>query len=277
MNTIRWALAIVFMVFVTTPSHSQILGPADASGLRLLLSLDWSSALNTAGGSNGVQAQIILQKDRIIVSKYGQTPEGDNVERACNRQLARDPTGKVLLSQENLRKMQSCDLQVTQENATLTNHAVFLPVVAGSWQCSNKVRLSTGPFRICAALLQQSPDQLSMEYEEDSNYDRDFRVSRVRFDIVLQRSHNVPLGQIWGCALKVSAAFSFNPQKPGKLFPYQNVGHERCEINSTTYNGVPGEQRPPTVFGRPSYPRRSGTQDDRVYAENRRRLHRIGL
>jgi hypothetical protein len=243
MNAIRLVSAMVFMTFVAAPSKSQILGPADTNGVRLFVSLDWSNALNAARGVNGIQAQIILQQDHIIVSKYGQKPEADNVGKTCNKQLERGANGRVLLSQENLQNIEGCDVREIRENASPTNYALFLPVVAGSRLCRD-IRLSTGPFRICAALLRLSSDQLSMEYEEASSYDRDFRVSRVRFDIMLQRSQKVPLGHIWGCAIKVSAAFSFNPQQPSTLVPYQNVGNERCEIDATTYNGVPGDQPP---------------------------------
>jgi hypothetical protein len=150
-----------------------------------------------------------------------------------------------LLSQDNLQKKEACDSLAIKENASPTSHAVFLPIAVGPQRCGPEVKLSTGPFRLCATLLQQSADQLSIEYEEESNYDREIRISRVRFDILLQRNHAVPLGHIWGCTLRVSAAFSFDPKQPGKLAPYLNVGHERCEINHAMYNGVPGEQPPP--------------------------------
>src|SRR5262249_35858574 len=82
---------------------------------------------------------------------------------------------------------------------------------------------------------------LSMEYEEDSNYTRDFRVTRVRFDLVLQRK--VQLGHVWGCALRVSAALTSNTREPGKLISAPNV-RAACKIDNTNFNGVPGEPSP---------------------------------
>ena len=242
MKANRWALSIVSALLAATPARSQMLGPSDAGGVGLSVSFGWNSAGGNSGSLNGVQAQIILEKDHIVVSKYGQTAEGDDVGAECRKHLARGSDGKVVMSGENLRRMQICDLRETRANANPVSHALFLPIVAGSRNCKDW-QLSTGQFHLCATILQQSPNMLRMEYEEASNYDRDFRVSRVRFEIGLQRSDKIRLGHIWGCTLKVLDAFSFNPHEPGKLMPYQNVGHERCELDTT--NQVTGE-RPPS-------------------------------
>jgi hypothetical protein len=175
-------------------------------------------------------------------ARAGPTPEAENIDVACDRKLARSKNGHVPLSQDNLQKMEKCDLQQLQENSKDTNHAVLLPIADGARQkCGTQVTLSTGAFRICAALLQQSPERLTLEYEEDSSYNRDFRVTRARFDILLQRSRDVPLGHIWGCTLNVTDALSFNPYK----VPYQDLTNKICRIDNTNYNGVAGNQPPP--------------------------------
>jgi hypothetical protein len=216
------------------PSRSQMLGPDDAGGVKLQVSFSWkTSADATHGDPNGISATLILKQDHVIVSKYGRTPEGDNIGNECDSKLARGPDGKVLLSNENLAMMQKCRVVAAARNENPTHHALLLPMAAGPRKCE-EIKLSTGSFRMCAAVLQLASDHLQMEYEEDSDYRQHLFASRTRFDVALQRFGKSGHGPISGCTVKVLAAFSFNPREPGKLAPALSVGLEQCAVNEAS-------------------------------------------
>jgi hypothetical protein len=112
-------------------------------------------------------------------------------------------------------------------NARLPVHAVIFPLTAAPRKCS-ETKLVNGLYQICATLLQVSPARLSLEYEEDTNYDGTFNGHRARFDITVQRDSSIPLGRILGCTVNIVAAYSFNPKEPSKLVPLDKPKQQQC-------------------------------------------------
>jgi hypothetical protein len=228
MNVLRWmtACAVTFL-WAATPSYSQILSPSDRSGVELVVQLGWTDAVHKDG--NFIWADLILFPDHLVISKHGLTPEGDDISRGCANAMPRGPDGKILVSPETIAQLMNCDSRSTGAHVTATRHAVMLPIAAGPSKCT-EAKLTNLSYRICAALLQQSPNALRLEYEEDNNYSGDFTASRTRFDIMLLRDP-AGSGRIEGCNVKTVAAFTFNPNQPTKLVALDRIKGERCDVH----------------------------------------------
>jgi hypothetical protein len=223
------ALGLMFLC-QATPACSEILSPAESSGVELHIQLGWTSAAVTGGDPNGIYADIILQPGQIIVSRHGQTPEAHDAARGCAGIRPRvGPDGKLLLSDSDAEKFINCERRAITANTTLTHHAVILPIVAAPRKCT-ETRLSNGSYRICAALVEQEADRLRMEYEEDTDYAGKLYAYRARFDITLLRHPLDRLRRIWRCNAKIVEAFTFNPKQPSKLTPFDRITSERCWI-----------------------------------------------
>jgi hypothetical protein len=231
MNVSRWITACgLAFLWSIAPSYSQMLGPSDSAGVQLNVDITWGTHIDPYDTNNSPQwisASIILFPDHITVSKYGQTPEAEDINRGCKLDMG--PNGKTLLSASNAQKIIHCTTRGVGANITATQHAVMLPIAAGPRKCT-ETGLANGTYRICAALLQQSQNTLRMEYEEDLDRDGKVTASRARFDIVLLRNPGTPLRRIEGCTVKALAAFTFNPREPSKLAPSDQVTNDRCSV-----------------------------------------------
>jgi hypothetical protein len=207
-----------------------MLGTSDTSGVQLNVQIAWGNQIDPYDVNNSPQwisASVILFPDHITVSKNDQTPEANDINRGCR--LDAGPDGKTLLSDSNMQKMVHCMHRAAGANITATQHAVMLAIVGAPRKCT-ETRLVNGSYRVCAALLRQSQNTLQMEYEEDQDRDGKITAERARFDIVLMRNPNTPLGRIESCTVKTLAAFTFNPKEPSKLTPSVHVTNERCKV-----------------------------------------------
>lgn len=231
MNVSRWMTACgLAFLWSIAPSYSQMLGPSDSAGVQLNVNITWGAHIDPYDTNNSPQwisASIILFPDHITVSKYGQTPEANDIQTGCKLDVG--PDGKTLLSDSNFKKMILCSARGAGANITATQHAVMLPLTVGPRKCT-ETGLANGSYRVCAALLQQSQSTLRMEYEEDQDRDGKITAARARFDIVLLRNPGTPLRRIEGCTVQTLAAFTFNPREPSKLTPSDHVTNDRCSV-----------------------------------------------
>jgi hypothetical protein len=224
---LRWVTAPGLMVWwgaIIAPSHAQILSPGSPA-VELRLVLGWSDDTNKRGDGPGLVPQIILLPDHITVARNGPPLEARNSARECTKRAG--PDGKLTAS--GAQVFMDCRRREAQGFLSTPIHAVMLPVEAGPSKC-NETKLSAGSYRICASLLQQTPDLLRMEYEEDTDYGGKLYAYRARFDLALHRLGPDPLGDITGCTVKILAAFSFNPRQPTKLSPFDQVKSELCYV-----------------------------------------------
>jgi hypothetical protein len=229
---LRWIISFSLIFLLgATPSRSQILGPSDSRGVFLHIQLDWATAIDNGGGPNGIVADIVLKPDQILVTRSGLTPEGANINRGCGDRLRPSvgSDGKPVISPADAEMLVHCWARAAGANATLTHHAVILPLVGGPRKCT-ETKLTNGLFQICAELLQQSTDHLRMEYEEDKNYAGTFYGNRGRFDVTLQRDPR--FHWVVSCSVKLVAAYSFNPKDPSRLIPFSKAGNELCTVGN---------------------------------------------
>jgi hypothetical protein len=231
MKVFRWVATYgLAFLWAMTPSYSQLLSPSDGAAVPLSVQLAWTDATHKDGSSSAIWARVILFLDHITVSKFGLTPESSDMERGCDKTaLDVGPDGKVLPSDTNIQRFMKCRDRSTPLNVTATRHAVMLPFVPGPSKCT-ETGLANGSYRICAALLQQSPNTLRMEYEEDSNHDGRLSASRARFDVTLLRGVGALSNRILNCTAKTLAAFTFNPREPSKLAPFDHATVERRTV-----------------------------------------------
>jgi hypothetical protein len=203
---------------------------SDGGGVELTIELGWTDAAHKVG-SRGISSQVILLSDHLNVSKFGLTWEDRDIQSGCAKMLDVGPDGKTLPSDANIQRINKCRSRGAIANATRTHHAVILPFATGARKCT-ETGLTNGLYRICAALLQQSPDTLRMEYEENTEHDGKLSASRVRFDITLLRGRGPLSGLTENCTAKTIAAFTFNPSEPSKLMPFDHATIERCTVVS---------------------------------------------
>jgi hypothetical protein len=216
------ALGLMFL-YEVAPARSQILSPADSSGIELLVKLAWTSAAVRGGDPDVISADIVLLPNRIIVSRYDQTPEAQDIQAGCGF----DRT--VQISPSDAQKFMECRRRAGAANTTLTHHAVMLPIEGGPRKCT-ETHLSSGSYRICAALVEKAADRLRMEYEEDTDHTGNLYAHRARFDITLLRDPRDRLDRILGCNVKTVAAFTFNPKRSNNLVPFDRATIERCGV-----------------------------------------------
>lgn len=204
-------------------------GPSGSGGKSLQVVLAWADAINSDGRLNGINADIIIRPDHIIVSRAGVKPEGNAIENECLKRLSIG--GQLSITPSNAQAIKDCRMHAMAAGATSTAHAVIFPLMPAPRKCT-EAKLVNGLYRICATLLQISADKLSLEYEEDSNHNGTFYGHRARFEVTLQRDFTIPLGRILGCKVNIVAAYSFNPKEPSKLIPLDNPKQEQCTASS---------------------------------------------
>jgi hypothetical protein len=107
MSVVRWMLTIVLIFLLgTTQSYSQILGPSGSGGKSLQVVLAWADAINSDGRLNGINADIIIRPDHIIVSRAGVKPEGNAIENECLKRLSIG--GQLSITPSNAQAIKDC-------------------------------------------------------------------------------------------------------------------------------------------------------------------------
>ena len=210
----------------TDAASSSLLDPrTDKNGAVLNVLLDWLAK----GRSYGVWPKIIVRPDSLIVTTNSVGPQAGDVETGCADRLRANHVPGSRPSVEEMQQILNCNSRSAVVNAVSPHRSIFLPLGTGPRKCT-ETDLTHGSYRICAAILQQSADSFQMEYEEDSRINGTLVALRVRFAVNLQRdpASSLLAGRIVGCTVKTLAAFTFNPQQPSKMTPFESARLEHC-------------------------------------------------
>jgi hypothetical protein len=216
------AMLCVFFILPTSAARPLTLGPAEQDGFSLSVDLQWK----TTEGKGGINAEIILQQDEIIIDRFGLTPAADNEETACGKRISKAHDPKKAISPREMAAIMDCQDKVSQINTVSKHSSVILDNKHLSG-CAD-MKLSDGTYKLCAEVISNSPDVVRLQYEEYTKYGRKSSVDKVRFDLKLLRQSENPTSPVVGCAAKIVAAFTLSPRQPNKLAPLDQVLLEQC-------------------------------------------------
>jgi hypothetical protein len=218
----RGAMLCVFLILSASAAHPLALGPAEQDGFHLSVDLGWK----TTEGKGGIDAEIILRKDEIIVDRFGLTPVADNEETACGKRISKAHDPKKALSTQEIAAIMDCQDRISQIN-TLSIHSSVILSSNHLSGCAN-AKLSEGTYELCAEVISNSPDVVRLQYEEYTKNGQKASVNKVRFDLKLLRQSENPTSPVVGCTAKIVAAFTLSPKQTNKLAPLDQVLLEQC-------------------------------------------------
>jgi hypothetical protein len=218
----RGAMLCVFLILWASAAHPLTLGPAEQDGFCLSVDLQWK----TTEGKGGINAEIILRQDEIIVDRFGLTPAADNEETACGKRISKAHDPKKAISPQEMAAIMDCQDRVSQINILSIHSSVILDSKHLSSCASTK--LSEGTYKLCAEVISNSPDVVRLQYEEYTKYGQKASVDKVRFDLKLLRQSENPTSSVVGCTAKIVAAFTLSPGQTNKLAPLDQVLLEQC-------------------------------------------------
>lgn len=201
---------------------------AEQNGSVLYLTLGWTSE----GQTFGQTPKIIVRSDNLIVSTMQVSSSASDAATGCINRVRAGHRPNTSLSADEMQQLLDCRKLAVRVDAASPRNAIFLPLRTGPRKCTEN-DLTNGSYRICAALLQQSPDSFRLEYEEGQNVNGKLAVTRTRFEVTLQRrpTNSGLYGRIEECQVSVLDALAFDPKQPRKMQRSGTIRIQRCAAN----------------------------------------------